>query len=341
MTGALAKILVVGAGLSGTTVAAGLADHADVTVVDKARGTGGRLSTRRSPENAWFDHGTPWLTCQDPHDHPLWNHAYKDHALTLWHGPHYQEREDGQTIEDHALRFVGVPSMSHLCQTMLGGTKALYRSPVQSLSRQADGWHAVIGPDQVDIGSFDWVILTPPLPQIEALLGSFFPDTLRPLIPHYEACMSLMIGWSDASLLGWHSYRWHQHAAVDCVTAEHTKPRRSRDGTQLVVHSHASWALDHREADDAFIANALMAPVRAMCGTETLALMNKTPNYCAVQRWRYARFSPPASLVPSESAWIDPDQRLVILGDWAVPRGRIDALWSLALRTAERWRNFT
>ena len=55
-----------GAGLCGATVAHHLARHGvSVTIVDKARGPGGRMSSRRSPEGR-YDHGAQSFTARDP-----------------------------------------------------------------------------------------------------------------------------------------------------------------------------------------------------------------------------------------------------------------------------------
>ena len=68
------KIAVIGAGLSGLTVANQLKQHADVTVFEKSRGTSGRLSTRRA-EPFIFDHGAQFFTAKTD--------AFKSHIKPL------------------------------------------------------------------------------------------------------------------------------------------------------------------------------------------------------------------------------------------------------------------
>ena len=61
------RICVVGAGMSGLTAARVLSHQGhDVVVVDKARGPGGRMSTRRI-DDLRFDHGAQYFTARDPH----------------------------------------------------------------------------------------------------------------------------------------------------------------------------------------------------------------------------------------------------------------------------------
>ena len=57
------RIAIIGAGLSGLTAAHGLKDIADVTVFEKARGVGGRMSTRYA-DPYQFDHGAQYFTAR-------------------------------------------------------------------------------------------------------------------------------------------------------------------------------------------------------------------------------------------------------------------------------------
>lgn len=52
----MTKIAVIGAGLSGLSFAHLLQDYAEIILFEKARGVGGRMSTRRA-EPYCFDHG--------------------------------------------------------------------------------------------------------------------------------------------------------------------------------------------------------------------------------------------------------------------------------------------
>ena len=54
-------IAVIGAGLSGTTIASKLNEKFNVKVFEKSRGVGGRMSTRRETP-FMFDHGAQFFT---------------------------------------------------------------------------------------------------------------------------------------------------------------------------------------------------------------------------------------------------------------------------------------
>ena len=57
------KIAIIGAGLAGLTLAHRLVARHDITVFEKARGPGGRMSTRRADPYA-FDHGAQYFTAE-------------------------------------------------------------------------------------------------------------------------------------------------------------------------------------------------------------------------------------------------------------------------------------
>ena len=62
----VSKVAVIGAGISGLVCARLLVEHGmEVTVFEKSRGIGGRMSTRRSPEGYHFDHGAQYFTVRE------------------------------------------------------------------------------------------------------------------------------------------------------------------------------------------------------------------------------------------------------------------------------------
>ena len=61
-----ARVVVIGAGLSGLTAARTLTEHGnDVVVIDKGKSPGGRVATRRIGE-ATLDHGAQFFTVREP-----------------------------------------------------------------------------------------------------------------------------------------------------------------------------------------------------------------------------------------------------------------------------------
>jgi len=94
------SVLVVGAGLSGVLAARGVAATAEVTVVEKSRGVGGRLATRRLGP-ATFDHGAQFFTAQSPVFTSL---------VTEWLGPAWPLRGSASGSSPMARRWTTATS---------------------------------------------------------------------------------------------------------------------------------------------------------------------------------------------------------------------------------------
>lgn len=79
------KVAVIGAGISGLFAARTLADHGvDVTVFEKSRGCGGRMSTRQTDQFGFFDHGAQYFTARNPHFCRYVESWVRDHVVAEW-----------------------------------------------------------------------------------------------------------------------------------------------------------------------------------------------------------------------------------------------------------------
>jgi len=62
----MTDIIIIGAGIAGLACARPLADAGlHVIIIDKGRGIGGRVATRRA-DDLRFDHGAPYARAQGP-----------------------------------------------------------------------------------------------------------------------------------------------------------------------------------------------------------------------------------------------------------------------------------
>ena len=76
--------VVIGAGIAGLMAAARLADHGrSVLVLDKSRGVGGRMATRRIG-GAVCDHGAQFFTQRTRGFHSFLEDAVRDDAVVEW-----------------------------------------------------------------------------------------------------------------------------------------------------------------------------------------------------------------------------------------------------------------
>ena len=276
-TGTVPRITIIGAGISGLACARTLQDHGiAVTVLEKSRGVGGRMSTRR--DGIWrFNHGAPSFHLKDPRLAQLSTSWCDDGVLRT-----------GANGELH-----GVGGMSALAKHVARDVPVRHGVQVASMQRTGSAW--TITDRDGAVYASDMVLLATPAPQATSLLGTTnspvaFATALAgvTMLP----CWSSMIVFAgppprpednslaeEALTLGDPSandplvYRaWRQR--------EHPGPC---DDQAWVVHSEATWSATHLEESPATVAERVAEALRVRLQTEAPLL------HAVAHRWRYAR----------------------------------------------------
>jgi renalase len=181
-----ADMLVVGAGISGLVAAAELRRAGlRVLVLDKGRGFGGRLASRRIGDAA-FDHGAQFLTAEGPRFAALLEPLIRDGTLVPW--------KVSASGTSQPLRWRGEPSMSAVAKRLALGLDVRLETSVSGLRRAGERWCV----ETATGGRFtaDAVVLTPPLPQSLALLdegGFVLPAGLRPQLEAVDYDRSIAV----------------------------------------------------------------------------------------------------------------------------------------------------
>ena len=136
-----AHLALIGAGISGLSCATRLQQAGiEVSLFDKSRSAGGRMSTRRGDD--WqCDHGAQYFTARHPDfraEVARWQKAgvaaLWDPGLWLFDGDSSAARES--TVE----RFVGMPAMTAPASYLASTLSVQASTSIQQLRRQTHGW---------------------------------------------------------------------------------------------------------------------------------------------------------------------------------------------------------
>jgi len=181
-------VLVIGAGMAGLTAATELQRTGRrVLVLDKGRGVGGRLASRRIAD-ATLDHGAQFITARDARFAALLEQGREDGMVEEWCRG-FTGAPDGHP------RWRGSPGMSAVAKHLARGLDLRLDTQGVALRHVDDHWRAETLAGGVVHATA--VVLTPPLPQSLAILdagGLVIPSAMRTRLTsiEYERCLAVM-----------------------------------------------------------------------------------------------------------------------------------------------------
>jgi renalase len=184
----LQHIAIIGAGMAGITAARTLVQAGyRVTVLDKSRGAGGRMSTRRT-EFGGFDHGAQYFTVRDTRFRQMMQWALEGapDIARPWAANAVRVLDSqGRTLEaalpSREPHWVAQPGMnalvSHMAAPLVAKKQVMFNQQVRLIERTANGQYSLQCHNPLDssakptnIGGFDTVLLAIPSVQAQALL---------------------------------------------------------------------------------------------------------------------------------------------------------------------------
>lgn len=315
------RIAIIGAGISGLTLAQELRAHAEVTVFEKARGVGGRMSTRYA-DPFYFDHGAQFFTARTAAFQKFLTPLIANGVVREWK-PKLVGLRPGNDPYDRFWfepHYVACPHMNALCKYLATNLEIRVGTEIAPMVRTADAWE-LHSTQREMLGTFDDVISTAPPAQTDRLFNGHIPAHAPLPSVQIKACYALMLGLSGP----W-NHHW-QAATVDnspigWMALNTSKPGREQHGTSLILHATADWSEQKMESETAAVEQEMLSALGALIGPIPEIA------YSALHRWRYA-------LVENDTAhgpYHVPDLGMSAVGDWTSAAGRIEAAWQQSIK---------
>ncbi|PPD72230.1 hypothetical protein GOBAR_DD30871 [Gossypium barbadense] len=324
MQNPVAKVAVVGSGISGSVCAATLARNGiSVTLFDSARGPGGRMSQRREisedGRELLFDHGAPYFTVTNPDVLSVVTEWESRGLVAEWKSnfgsfdcftnkivnTEHQERE--------SKKYVGVPGMNSICKALCHepGVDSKFNMGIGKFEwLEHENLWSLIGLDGQHLGHFKGVVASDKniaLPRFTAITGqpppldlSLAPELVKLHdIPIYP-CFALMLAFNEPLYpqKGCHSpilsERWVLHS-----TTEYAKDVIAQSG--LEKPSKETLSKVGNEMLQEFLSTGLSIP---------------QPFFMKAHRWGSA--FPAASIAKEEKCVWSEKKKLAICGDFCL-----------------------
>ena len=320
------RIAIIGAGISGLTLAQNLKEHADVVVFEKARNVGGRISTRYA-DPFYFDHGAQYFTARSREFQKFLQPFTDAGIIAEWNGK-IINLEIGKKITDCSRlepHLVATPNMDSLCKKLAEGLDVRVTIEIAPLLYKRSGAWTLHDKQGNALGEYDWVISTAPPAQTLNLFQSVLPDDSSLHKARMQGCYALMIGFNKPWDKQWIAAKVRDNP-LKWISINSSKPCRNRAVTAIVAHSCHNWAMRHMDDDLREAEKFLLEQFEAVAEISTT-----NAAYIEIHRWKYAIVEE----TQKSGFYFDPYQGVAATSDWA-STSRIEQVWLNAKGLADK-----
>jgi len=322
-------IAIVGAGIAGLTCAQVLHQAGyTIAILEKSRGVGGRLATRRL-HNTRADHGTCYLSPKGELFRKLMQTLVERDIVQTWTDSVYELSSVGtlQPPAKRSPRYVAPDGMNAIAKFLSPSLDIRFNQRVIRVEPTRDQTWQLTIEETAPEATYSTLELTAkalivaiPAPQAVEILSPL--QTLEQLSPffaqlkdvQFSPCIAVMAGYPNEELAQWQT----QYSDVKAIAPNHpdlawigldSSKRRVASQPVFVLQSTAQFAQIHLEASD-------LTPVgRSLLKTAAKLLLPwlANPEWLQVHRWRYAF---PTRPLPSPYLMADTLAPLLCAGDW-------------------------
>lgn len=267
--------IIIGAGLSGLVAAQKLIkNNWKVTILDKGRGVGGRMATRRAGE-ARFDHGAQYFSTKTLDFQLFTKKLIADNIVKEWH------LEKNDRTFSH-LRNIGINGMSSIPKYLAEGLNIKTNEKVIQVLESENG--CKVATESGNIYEADALIITIPAPQAIELLEKSKIQLSKSDFESlgnikYHPCIAVMATLNKPTNIPTPGGYSLQNSIVSWIADNFQKGISSVFSTTL--HANPAYSLAHFDDDLNLIGKELLKEVSDLIPSDSVESFQ-------VHRWRYS-----------------------------------------------------
>jgi renalase len=311
-------VAIIGAGLAGLACAQQLQQSGyRVVIVEKSRGVGGRMATRRR-ENTCADHGVRYLEAKGKWLPPLIEVLRQRGILQAWTNDDQLNSAQSEVInksESQITRYIAPAGMTAVAKFLAKDLEIWLNRRVEAITTTENAWRLIINsPDETEQElTAKAVVMAIPAPQALMLVESFskvpqtFLDSLRSV--EFDPCITVIAGYQNEqlSLPSWQACDLTDHSDLAWIGLDSSK-RPNATAPIFVLQSTPNFANLYLESED-------LKPVgqQLLSSAALLFAGLDHPDWFQIHRWRYAF---PRHYLNQDYLYSATPLPLICCGDW-------------------------
>ncbi|KAI3365040.1 hypothetical protein L3Q82_010095 [Scortum barcoo] len=332
----MSRVLIVGAGLTGSLCACllrrELQSRVHIQVWDKARGSGGRMSTSRPPDSSSHsaDLGAQYITATSAYAQS--HHSFYSELLSSGVLQPLDSLVEGLKQKDGSKDYMTPLGMSSVVKHFLSQSEAdlCFEHHVTGLYCRGTSWEVQRKAGGSEM--FDVVVLTMPVPQILQLEGDVVQmlsvqqkQQLDGVVYSSRFAIALFFPPDVIFSFPWAARYVTNNHCIRYIAADSHK--RNADtpgrGPSLVVHTSVPFGLEHLERDK--------EDVQPIILQELYKLLPDLPQPISIkcQKWRYSQVLTSVPDCPGQMTILD--RPLLVCGGDAFSHSNFDGCVESAL----------
>ena len=286
------NIIIIGSGIAGLSAANYLSSKKfNVTVLDKGKYPGGRISTRRG-EDFIFNHGAQFFTAKSNEFKKICNRAVNDNVLVNW-------------VDSKTNRFIGNPDMREFSLWLSQNLTIFQENVVERLDYNEQ---FIVNTNKKKF-TCDGLIITAPSSQTASLIKNL-DETFHELIEkvEYFPCWCVMLSLRDMSLKNFHI---NEKSIFNWIVSENNKIKNQLNHNCLTIHTNERFSVENLDETKEVTLDKIVQEFTEIYQVKTQDIIYKN-----IHRWRYAKVKKP---FPQEENKISKKIPFGIAGDWCPP----------------------
>jgi predicted NAD/FAD-dependent oxidoreductase len=270
--------LIIGGGISGLIAGTMLQRQGiKVTILDKGRGIGGRLATRRIRNESYgqgiFDYGAQFFTVSEPQFQEWVDQWLEQGIIREW---------SKQLTNIKKPCYCGVESNRNLAQYLAKDLEIHLQTRVIKIIWEADSW--TVETEKGHSFQADSLIMTPPIPQSLALLEDSDITLPLPIKSRLEAvtyypCITVLLLLDKLSLIPEPGGLRINDSSLAWIACNHKKGI-SPEGFAVTLHSTPEFSQNNWDTEDSLVVEKLLKVATSWLGSTVVDSQ--------VHRWRYS-----------------------------------------------------